>query len=136
MSTSEKSIPKPTELDLEFFQSITAAGHLHLQRCADCHTYSHPPRYYCPRCFSGHYEFAAVSGGGFVYSYTVSHYSVEAAWKDEVPYVTIVVELDEGPRLVGSGRGFDPGAIEIGSRVNVTPEKVTDDFAYFWVDPS
>lgn len=136
MSASEKSVPKPTELDLEFYQAITSSGNLHVERCTKCNTYSHPPRYYCPNCFSPAREFAQVSGNGFIYSYTVSHFSVEPAWKAEIPYTTIVAELDEGPRLVGAGRGFDPTKIEIGSRVRVIPERISDDFAFLWVEPS
>lgn len=136
MSAQEKAIPKPTELDLEFYQSITATGDLHIQRCKACGTCSHPPRYYCPNCFSGDFEFDRVTGDGFVYSFTVSHFSVEPAWQAEIPYVTVVVELDEGPRLVGAGRGFDPSHVEIGARVRVVPEKRTDDFAFLWVEPA
>jgi uncharacterized OB-fold protein len=70
-----------------------------------------------------------------VYSHTVSHYTAEKAWKDEVPWATIVVELDEGPRLVGTARGVDLGDIRIGLPVRVVPETVNDDFAYLWVEP-
>lgn len=131
-----KQIPHPNELDLEFFEAITGTGMLHVQRCASCGDHHHPPRLYCPDCFSGDYSFAEVSGRGTVYSYTVSHVTAEAAWKDAVPYATIVVELDEGPRLVGSARGFGLDEIKIGAPVRVVPEAVAEDFAYLWVEPA
>lgn len=136
MATKGKQIPRPDELDLELYQHIVRSGQPYVQRCTRCHTPSHPPRRYCPSCFSPDYEFVPVSGGGTVYSFTVSHYSVEPAWQDELPYVTVVVELDEGPRLVGAGRGFEIGNIQIGSRVRVVPESKTDDFAFLWVEPA
>jgi len=134
MNTGDKQIPRPTELDLEFFQSAVSTGQLHAQRCSDCADYHHPPRVYCPKCFSGNYTFEPVSGRGTVYSHTLSHYTTENAWKDAVPYATIVVELEEGPRLVGSARGIDPAAIRIGLAVCVVTETVTDDFAYLWIE--
>jgi len=134
MSTTDKQIPHPTELDLEFFEAAVRGGALHVQRCDDCGDHHHPPRMYCPSCFSGAYSFSEVSGRGTVYGHTVSHYTTEKAWKDQLPYLTIVVELDEGPRLVGTARGIEPGEVALGQSVRVVPETVADDFAYLWVE--
>ena len=130
-----KVIPRPDDLNLEFFQAIVRAGKMCVQRCEDCGHHSHPPRYHCGDCFSGRYSFVPVSGAGTVYSHTLSHFTTEAAWKDEVPYQTVVVELDEGPRIVGSGRFPDPAGVRIGQRVRVLPEPRTEDFAFFAVVP-
>jgi uncharacterized OB-fold protein len=64
----------------------------------------------------------------------LSHYTTEPAWKDDVPYATVVVELDEGPRIVGAARHPDPAAIRIGQRVRMVPERRTDDFAFLTVE--
>jgi uncharacterized OB-fold protein len=132
---ADKVIPKPDDLNLELFRTIVRTGKMCVQRCDDCGRYSHPPRYYCGACFSGRYGFVPVSGAGTVYSHTLSHFTAEAAWKDEVPYLTVVVELDEGPRIVGSARLPDPAAVRIGQRVRVVPEPRTEDFAFFVVFP-
>ena len=50
-----------------------------------------------------------------------------------MPYATVVVELDEGPRIVGAARHPDPAAIRIGQRVRVVPEPRTDDFSFLTV---
>ena len=89
-----KVIPQPDDLTLELFQAIASTGQMHVQQCADCGAYAHPPRYYCARCFSPRYRMTPVSGAGTVYSHTLSHYTTEPAWKDDVPYATVVVELD------------------------------------------
>lgn len=128
-----KMIPQPDDLNLELFQATASAGALHVQQCADCGAYAHPPRYYCARCFSPDYRFVPVSGTGTVYSHTLSHYTTEPAWKDDVPYATVVVELDEGPRIVGAARHSDPAAIRIGQRVRVVPERRTDEFSFMTV---
>ena len=136
MASAEKQIPRPSDLDLEFFRAATSTGALHVQRCTECSNYHHPPRLFCPACFSGRQAFKEVSGTGTVYSYTVSHYTTEKAWQNEVPWTTIVVELDEGPRLVGTARNIEPTEVVIGLRVRLVPQRVNDDFAYLWVEPT
>jgi uncharacterized OB-fold protein len=135
MATADKQIPRPNDLDLEFFRAATSDGELHVQKCTECSDFHHPPRLYCPRCFAGTFVFEAVSGRGTVYSHTVSHYTTEKAWKAEVPWATIVVELEEGPRIVGTARGIDLADIVIGLPVQVVTETVNEDFAYMWVEP-
>jgi uncharacterized OB-fold protein len=135
-NTAGKQIPHPSELDYEFFAVASRTGRLHVQRCSSCGDHHHPPRLYCPSCFSGEFDFSEVSGRGVVYSHTVSHYSAEKAWREMVPFATIVVELEEGPRVVGSARGFEVEDIKIGVPVRVMTESVAEDFAYLWVEPA
>ena len=135
-SATGKQIPHPSELDYEFFAAAGRTGKLHVQRCSSCGDHHHPPRLYCPACFSAAFEFSEVSGRGVVYSYTVSHFSAEKAWREVVPYATIVVELEEGPRIVGSAREFDLEDIKIGVPVQVVTESVEEDFVYMWVEPA
>ena len=137
MSTSPHvMIPKPDELDLDFYQAVVKAGQLCLQRCSDCGGFTHPPRYYCPLCSSGAFTFPPVSGNGKVYSYTVSHMSVEPAWQAHLPYLTLVVGLDEGPRVVVSARNIKPDDVRIGMPVRVVTEVKSDGFAIFWAEPA
>lgn len=128
-----KVVPQPDDLNLELFQQIVRTGRMHVQRCSTCGQFSHPPRYYCSNCFSPDWEFTEISGRGTVYSHTLSHFTAEAAWKDEVPYATVVVELDEGPRIVGAAITADPASIRLGQGVTVIPERRTDEFAFFSV---
>jgi uncharacterized OB-fold protein len=131
--SAEKIIGKPDDLNLELFQAIVATNAMHLQRCDNCGNYSHPPRMFCGSCFSGDYSYPEISGAGAVYSYEISRHTAEPAWQGEIPYLTVVVELDEGPRIVGAATLDDPTTVRIGQRVRVVPEKRTDDFAYFTV---
>jgi uncharacterized OB-fold protein len=73
-----------------------------------------------------------VSGDARVYSYTVSHATAESAWRDLVPYITIVAELSEGPRIVAAADGFKPDTIVIGQRLRIVTENRSEDFAFFW----
>ena len=43
-----------------------------------------------------------MAGTGRLFSWTVTHRPTDPAFADHLPYVVAVVELDEGPRLVGN----------------------------------
>lgn len=125
-------IPKPDELDLAFYQAITKDGTLRMQQCNACGSWTHPARYYCPQCSSPDFTFATPGGNATVYSYTVSHFTVEPAWQPFVPYVTIVAELAEGPRLVATAKDIRPDEVAIGMPIRIVPEIKSPDFAIFW----
>ena len=130
----EIKVPRPDELDVEFYQAIVKGGVLHVQRCKACGKSRHPATYYCPQCASGDYSFAAVSGRAKIDSYTVSHMSVEPQWQARVPYVTIVAELEEGPRLVATARDIAADKVAIGMPIRIVTETKSPDFAVFWAE--
>ena len=95
---SEKPVPVADELSQPFWDA--AKEHrLVVQRCAECGYYNHPPRSPCDHCSSQRLEFAPVSGRGTIYTFTVMHQPSVAGFEGEVPYVNIVVELEEQPML-------------------------------------
>ena len=131
---ARKYVPKPEGLNLEFHHACLSNGLLHLQRCLECETYRHPPRWYCPSCHSDRYQFAPVSGAGSIYSMAINRFTVDPGWVDDLPYVTAVVQVDEGPRVVGALRGLTPEEVTLGRPVQVTVEPRGEDFAFLWVD--
>jgi uncharacterized OB-fold protein len=131
---ARKYIPATEGLNQEFFERCTG-GTLHLQRCGDCEGWRHPPRYYCPSCFSERWEWVPVSGTGTVASWVTTHYTVDRGWVDEVPYTNVVVQLDEGPRLLAALRGMDVDDLELGMAVVIVGEPKRDDFVFFWAEP-
>jgi uncharacterized OB-fold protein len=61
--------------------------------------------------------------------------SVEPAWQALVPFLTLVVELQEGPRIVATARNFELSTVKIGTAVRVITEAKGTDFAIFWAEP-
>ena len=45
-----------------------------------------------------------------VYSWTITHRPIDPGFADEVPYAVLVVEMEEGPRLVGNLRDLAPAS--------------------------
>jgi uncharacterized OB-fold protein len=130
---SPKPKVQPDDLDLKFFNAISETGQLCLQHCNDCGAWTHPARYYCPHCASQNFSFRPVSGKAEVHSWTMSHFSVEAAWKDRVPYISIVAETAEGPRLVAR-TDLSADVVQLGLPLHLRVEVIDSEFSYLWAD--
>lgn len=116
-----KAAPRPTPETQPFWDG-TAAGELRLQRCTACDAgHYFPPRPFCPSCLSDQVEWETVSGRGTLHTYVINH---RAAPGFEPPYAIAVVQLDEGPRMMGNVIGVDqtPEALELDMPLQVTFE--------------
>ncbi len=86
-----------------------------LQRCGGCGTHQFYPRPFCLDCLSDDVEWVPASGQGEIYALTTVR--IQTAPEFEPPYAVALVQLDEGPRMLG--RLPDPDTCRIGSRVHV-----------------
>ncbi len=115
-------MPVPEPENQPFWDAL-ATGELWVQSCADCGTMRHPPRPMCADCQSMAVDWVALSGAGHVYSYIVSYQAIHPALVGKLPFATVLVELDEGPRLVSNLIDVPPEEISIGLRVQLAPER-------------
>jgi len=122
-----KWVPDPDGRNADFYR-CAASGRLHLQQCASCGHYHHPPRYLCRECGSDDLVFVPSEGRGRIFSWTVTHRPVDPGWADEIPYATVVVAMDEGVRLVGAFEG-DPAGLELEQPARARIDPVSDEFA-------
>jgi uncharacterized OB-fold protein len=130
---SDRLIPAPVGPNAEFY-GFLARGELRLQRCAACGGWRHPPRHRCAACGSLDATWELASGRGRLFSWTVTHRAVDPAF--EPPYVIAVLELDEGPRLVGNTRGLalDDLALDLPMVVEIEP--VSEAVGLLWFSPA
>jgi uncharacterized OB-fold protein len=94
-----------------------------VQRCSGCGALRFPARELCSACLSRAVSWTGVTGRGVVFSFAVMHQAYHPGF--EVPYAVVVVELDEGVRLLTNLLGVRPGDIAIGMPVEVVFEDVT-----------
>jgi hypothetical protein len=122
--------------DNRFFWEGLVRHQLLIQRCASCHRLQHPPAPMCPGCHSFEMEAIEASGRGIVHSFVVAHHPPIPPF--EYPNVIVLVELEEGTRLVSRLVGTQPDDVAIGMPVAVEFEKVDEDFVLhrFRVTPS
>jgi hypothetical protein len=98
-----------------------------LQRCRACGAHVFYPRSICPHCHQLDLEWVEASGRGEIYSYTVARRPAGPAFAEEVPYVLVLVDLDEGPRMLSNLRVPDVESVRIGQRVHADFEAINDD---------
>ena len=83
------------------------------QRCRSCEHVWYFRRTFCPKCGFQEPETRISSGRGSVYARTVVHRAPSESLRSHAPYLIVMVDADEGFRLMAHG---DPGLV-IGDRV-------------------
>jgi hypothetical protein len=127
-TTYAKPIPRATG-ELAPFFAAAKQGQLVVQRCASCGLDRFPPREVCSRCWSRDATWAPVSGRGEVYSFYLMHQVYHPGFASEVPYVVVLVQLEDGPRVLSNLVGCTREEIRVGMPVEVTFEDVSEDVA-------
>lgn len=77
------------------FFSYCGKHELRVQQCASCGLKRLPVTTACPFCASPESTWVQVSGKGTVYSYGEVHQAITGAFKPHIPYMLLLVELDE-----------------------------------------
>ncbi|TML19594.1 MAG: hypothetical protein E6G39_01360 [Actinobacteria bacterium] len=95
------SMPSPIKAPMidsstQEFWDAARRGVLRIKRCADCGAYHYYPRPFCPKYL--------------------------ATFRDRVPYVVAIVELDEGPRMETNVVGCPLDELRVGMRLAVVFE--------------
>jgi uncharacterized OB-fold protein len=97
-STDRRPVPAPDDVS-GFFWNAAADQRLVLQRCSSCSNLQYPPEVCCIACQAQEFEEAELSGRGVIYSYATVERPLHAGFVDAVPYVVVLVELEEQPGL-------------------------------------
>ncbi len=104
-----------------------ANGVLRGLRCSACGEPILPPTAACPKCGSPDLKVAEFSPAGRITTFTVVRV---AAAGFRPPFVVAMVELDQGPWVMGTVKGIRPDAATmslIGRRVKVGSERAAAD---------
>jgi uncharacterized protein len=108
--------------DTKFFWQGVREGKLLIQRCKSCSTLRHPPGPMCPSCQSLEWDTVTSSGKGTVFSFVVMHHPQIPPF--EYPNTVLLVELEEGTRLVSQLVDSNPADVEIGAPVELVIREV------------
>ncbi len=127
---SENSVPKPLPVlegfAKEFYEGCQR-GELLFQCCGKCGTWRHVPRELCADCGSWEWAWKASSGRGKVFTWTVIARPLHPAFAEDVPLAAVVVELEEGVRLLSHVVDCPPEELEMEMPVEVSFDSVTED---------
>lgn len=98
---------------------------LRFQRCTSCGTWRHIPRDMCAKCGSFDWEWARSSGKGKLFSWTTAFQPMMPQFKDLIPYSPVIVELEEGVRMVTWLTDIKPDELKLGIPLEVVFDDVT-----------
>jgi len=124
MTAVAKPLPEITP-EMAPFWEAARRHELVVQRCRGCGAHRFPARDLCSRCLSREAEWVRVAGRGTVFSFAVMHQVYHPGFAAEVPYAVVLVELEEGARLLSNVVGCAPEDITIGMPVEVVFEDVS-----------
>jgi uncharacterized protein len=81
-------------------------------KCKECSTITCPPKMTCQECSGTDLEQLELQGTGKVVSFTTSYVAPQGR-EAEAPYTIVLVELDEGPWIMGNLIDMDPRKVDI-----------------------
>ena len=76
-------------------------------KCRSCGAITVPPKIACRQCAGSELDVTVVKGSGKIRTFTTVNVAADGR-EDEVPYTIVMVELEEGPWLMGNLEGIDP----------------------------
>ncbi len=70
-------------------------------KCNDCQAITCPPKITCQECTGTNLEVTQLGGTGKIVTFSTMYVAPEGR-QNEAPYTIVVVELDEGPWIMGN----------------------------------
>ncbi len=130
-----KPIPEPTPETLPYWEACKQ-HELRLPYCTKCREFFFYPRAFCPTCFGWEIEWRQVSGKGTLYTYSIQYRPQAPGF--EPPYITAIVQLDEGPRLMTNLIDIepDPERVKCDMPLEVVFRDITDEISLPLFRPS
>jgi uncharacterized OB-fold protein len=114
------------------FWEATTRDELLYQECPQCGNRQFYPRACCTKCLAEP-EWRASAGKGTIHTFSVVRQNYAQPFRQWVPYVVAVIDLDEGPRVYGNVVGVPVDEIAIGQQVEVEFVPASDEVSFpFW----
>jgi uncharacterized OB-fold protein len=76
-------------------------------KCKGCGAITTPPKIVCRQCSGSDMEVVELKGSGRIKTFTTVFVASEGR-EEEVPYTIVIVEMDDGPWVMGNLDGIDP----------------------------
>ncbi len=118
-TTLMAGLPRPTVDSKPFWEGCNA-GKLLLQRCGNCGHVFYFARRLCPACGGEDVSWLESKGHGRIYSFSEVHVAFQGPeWAGQLPYTVVLIDLEEGPRMLSRWLAPKGSLPAIGQRVRV-----------------
>jgi hypothetical protein len=128
-----KILPRITAESRPFWEALREKRFI-TTRCGQCAAVSFPPRRLCPACGSDQREWIELSGRGEIYAFTQNRI-VARGYIPEAPYLTAMVDLAEGPRILTRIENAAYEELSIGQAVRIGFKPLTEEITFFFFEP-
>ncbi|HZA76679.1 MAG TPA: Zn-ribbon domain-containing OB-fold protein [Acidimicrobiales bacterium] len=130
-SLAQRPLPRPDNVSAAYWEAA-ARGEVLYQECPACGHRQLYPRALCTAC-AAEPEWRPASGRGTVHTFTIIRQNWAEPFRDLVPYVVAIVELEEGPRMMANITDCPPVEVRIGMPVEAYTIMVEDGLGIpFW----
>lgn len=131
----QKPLPFRTSWNGAFWDGTKQHQFL-IERCERCDVPRFPPKPVCSKCWSTEAKRVPAAGTGTVYTYTIVHRAGSQAFAAETPYAIVLVDLDEGVRVMSNMVNCKPDQVSIGMPVRLVFEDVNDELTMYKFEPA
>ena len=133
----KKPIPTPQGESDHYWQKAKE-GELWLRKCNACGEAYFYPRDISPCCFSRDTTWIKASGKATLFTYGIVQRAPHPGFVEDVPFVTAIVELEEGPTMPTNIVIDDPTPenLQVGMALEAVFEDITDTIALPKFKPS
>lgn len=125
--TYSKPVPMP-QPESDHYWDQAKNGKLVFQKCNDCDSVQFYPRVLCTACSSRSLDWIESSGRGTLFTFSIVHVAPHPGFREDLPFITAIVELEEGVKMPSQVIGIepDPELLHIGMQLEVAFEEITD----------
>jgi uncharacterized OB-fold protein len=127
MSTPARADLPTIEDESRPFWDGAREGKFLIARCGNCGRAHHYPRTFCPFCWSEDVSWETASGKATLYTYSTVYVNDMVPFKEKLPYIAAVVDLEEGPRVMTRLVGIETADLQIGMPLVVDYEAISED---------
>ncbi|MCW2546495.1 MAG: hypothetical protein JWN96_955 [Mycobacterium sp.] len=125
--TTPSRVDLPTiEADSKPFWDAAREHRFLIARCNACGRAHHYPRPFCPFCWSDDVHWEDASGRATLYTYSTVYVNDLYPFRDKLPYLAAVVDLEEGPRVMTRLVGVRDDELSIDMQLVVDYENLND----------
>lgn len=116
MASSLPELALPEQSPDTTYQGFLQNNQFCIQHCNECQNFLFYPRICCPHCSSVDLEWREASGGGTVYAVSIVRQRPEKGGDHNV----VLIDLDEGPRMMSRVDGIPNEGVKIGMKVKAS----------------
>ncbi len=135
--TYNKPIPVP-QGESDYYWEKAKQHELWLRQCNACGKAYFYPRDISPCCFSKDTSWVQASGNATLHTYGIVERPPHPCFAEETPFVTAIVELEEGPRMPTNIVMDEPTPekLQIGMALKVVFEDISETIALPKFEPA